>query len=126
VLWVNDAGFVAEHDMLGRWLKADLRADVILRNQHSTDYSMLPEFLSAVQPRCIINSHARDDIAEWLKPPLALYCERNEIPLIDQVEAGMVQMRFYSDRLELKPWLRGDTINLSPRLGEPGDVKSTR
>ncbi len=115
VLWCNDAGFVAEKSLLDTFSEEDLRCDVIIKNHHDGDYSMLPEFLMAVQPRLIISSNQDFPADEKLPEALKQTCEAMHIQLLDQSQTGAVTLRFWEDRLEILPF-RGDTqpITLAP------------
>lgn len=105
LLWCNDAGFSAEKSLLERRSAEDLRADVLIRNQHASDLSALIEFLQAVQPQVVITSNAPSDPAERLPLRLRQWCDYHNRLLWDTSKTGMVQINAWPDRLTLTTWL---------------------
>ena len=107
VLWCSDAGFSAEKSLLERWSAADLRADVLVRNQHAADWSALTEFLAAVQPRIVVSSNAEEILEERLPAHLREWCAAHGCELWELQQTGMVGIHAWEDRLELNGWLDG-------------------
>lgn len=116
VLWCNDAGFLAEKTLLETLTGDDLRCDVIIRNQHASDFSLLPEFLDAVKPRLIISSHQNFPVHEKIPERLKGDCARRGIALMDQSETGAVTLKFWPQQVEVTGFRHspGMLIPLSP------------
>lgn len=113
VLWCNDAGFLAEKTILETWPEEELRSDVVIRNQHAGDFSLLPEFLDAVKPRLIISSHQNFPVSEKLPARIKSDCAKRGILLINQSETGAVTLRFWPRKLEVTGF-RGTHLTLAP------------
>jgi beta-lactamase superfamily II metal-dependent hydrolase len=101
VLWCNDAGFLAEKTILETWPEAALHCDVLIRNQHAGDFSLLPEFLDAVKPRLVISSHQNFPADEKLPERIVRDCAKRNIRLLDQSETGAVTLKFHPQQLEV-------------------------
>jgi beta-lactamase superfamily II metal-dependent hydrolase len=99
ILWCNDAGFLVEKTMLQTLPGEVLRCDVLIRNQHAGDFSLLPEFLDAVQPRLVISSNDTFPPEQNLPPRIREDCEKRGIQLLDQRETGAVMLRIWPDRM---------------------------
>lgn len=104
VLWCNDAGFMAEKYLLKHFPAEGLACDIIIRNQHSSDYSMLSEFLMAVQPKVVVSSNPAFPAEQMIKPALRETCHQLGIQLIDQNETGAVMIKFHGDHIEISPF----------------------
>lgn len=115
ILWCNDVGFVTEKTLLERHTAPALQADIIIRNQNAGDFSMLPEFLNAVRPRCIISSNNDLPVEEKLPASLRRACQERGITLVDQLQTGAVTLRLWPQRLDIVPF-RGTSsvITLMP------------
>jgi ComEC/Rec2-related protein len=115
ILWCNDAGFITEKTLLERYSPEELRSDVIIRNQNAGDFSMLAEFLNAVQPRCIISSNSTLPVEEKMPASLRKACADRKIRLFDQAQTGAVIMDFWPQRLDIKPFRPGvEKLTLTP------------
>ncbi len=114
VLWCNDAGFITEKHLLARVSASELASQVIVRNQHASDFSALPEFLLAVKPRLVITSNSPSIVEQRLPAHLKTYCETHGVPLLDQSETGMVKLQLWPNRAEAKAWLTGTTFAIQP------------
>ena len=112
VLWCNDAGFVTEKALLERWPHAALRCDVLLRNQHVSDWSALPEFLLAVRPRVVVTSNSPAIATERMPAHLLSYCQRQGVHLFDQSMCGMVKLVFEPNELLISAWLTDENVIL--------------
>jgi beta-lactamase superfamily II metal-dependent hydrolase len=112
VLWCNDVGFAAEKALLERWPAAELRCHVLLRNQHASDWSVLPEFLSAAQPQAVVTSNSPAIAAERLPAHLTTWCRRQGVHLFDQSVCGMVRIVIEPDELRLSAWLTDESLTL--------------
>lgn len=113
VLWCNDAGFLAEKTILETWPEKALRSDVIIRNQHSGDFSLLPEFLDAVKPRLVISSHQNFPVDEQLPERIKRDCAKRGIILMNQSQSGAVTLKFWPQKLEVRGF-RGAHFTLVP------------
>ncbi len=114
LLWCNDAGFITEKTLLETCRPEDLRCDILIRNHNPTDFSMLSEFLSAVQPRVIISSNDPTFADERLPDRLRLECQSRHIRLLDQKETGAVTLRFWPDNVEFSTFHPSEGFRLSP------------
>ncbi|MDB6119868.1 MAG: hypothetical protein JWO08_3649 [Verrucomicrobiaceae bacterium] len=114
VLWCNDAGFITEKHLLARLPASELASQVIVRNQHASDASALPEFLLAVKPRLIITSNTPGDVEQRMPPHLQTHSQEHGITLFDQSETGMVKLQLWRDHAEAKAWLTGKVVTLQP------------
>jgi beta-lactamase superfamily II metal-dependent hydrolase len=99
ILWCNDAGFLAEKTMLETLPDGALHCDVLIRNQHASDFSLLPEFLDAVQPRIVISSNDTFPPEQNLPARIREDCAKRSIQLLDQREMGAVMLRVWPDRM---------------------------
>ena len=115
VLWCNDAGFIAEKTMLETLPPGELRCDVIIRNQHASDFSMLPEFLDATQARLLISSNDAFPPEEKLPPRIREACAARRIMVLDQMETGAVMLNVWPQRLEVGTMSGTTPLTLLPR-----------
>lgn len=115
ILWCNDAGFATEKSLLERWPAEELRADVLIRNQHKADWSALTEFLIAVQPQVVVSSSSPLVVEERMPEHLRKWCDEQHRLLWDTSETGMVQIDGWHDRLHLATWLTGAQVTLQAR-----------
>jgi beta-lactamase superfamily II metal-dependent hydrolase len=101
ILWCNDAGFLAEKAMLETLPPEAVRSDMIIRNQHADDFSLLPEFLDAVRPRVIITSNDTFPPEQALPPRVLDECSKRDITLLDQRQTGAVTLGIWADRVDV-------------------------
>jgi len=104
ILWCSDSGFMAEKYLLQNYHESELRSDIIIRNHHADDFSMLPDFLKVIQPRAIISSNPNFPATEQISPMLKQSCKDYDIQLWDQMETGAVSISCWSDRMELRSY----------------------
>jgi ComEC/Rec2-related protein len=127
VLWCSDAGFATEKALLQRLSPEALRSHVLIRSQHATDWSALPEFIMAVAPRLVISSNSPGIAEERIPDHLRQTCQRLEIPLRDLNQTGMIDLDLESDRLTARSWLTKESLvipsqmlqSLTPRPSQP-------
>ncbi len=112
ILWCSSSGFLTEKLLLERLPAEELRADVIVRNNHATDLSSLPEFLRVVAPACLVSSYSPPAGERAVSARLREDCERLGIQLFDQSKTGFVRVNVYEDHLILEPWLQGDPLRI--------------
>lgn len=115
ILWCGDAGFPTEKSLLDRCTAAELRADVLVRNQHTSDLSALIEFLEVVQPQLVISSNAPTVPEQRLPQHLRQWCQDQQRVLWETQLTGMVQLNTWPDRMELNTWLSGESMTLRAR-----------
>jgi ComEC/Rec2-related protein len=116
ILWCNDAGFLAEKTMMETLSGDALRCDVLIRNQHAGDFSLLPEFLDAAQPRIVISSNDTFPPEQNLPGRIREDCAKRGIQLLDQRETGAVMLRIWPDRMGVNAMR-----SLSPQVLLPGN-----
>ena len=114
LLWCNDAGFITEKHLLARCPPQELRSHVIIRDQHASDFSALPEFVLAVGPKLVVSSNAPGIVEQRLPEHLSAICEAHDIHLFDQAQTGMVKLDIWPDHLEAKAWLTGESVSIVP------------
>ena len=113
VLLMSDSGEATERALLASG--ADLRSDIIIKGQHHSGRSGLPEFLDRVQPHAIIASSPRFPENERVKDDWAAMVAERGIKLFRQDETGAVTLRFFRDRWEATPYLSGETFRSTSR-----------
>jgi ComEC/Rec2-related protein len=113
ILWCNDAGFIAEKALLERLPAEALHCDVLLRNQHATDWSALTEFLLAVNPKAIVTSNSPTIDSERVPEHVVDYCTRHEVHLFDQSLCGMVRLEIQPHEMQLRAWLTDESLCIS-------------
>ena len=114
LLWCNDAGFFAEKKILELSRPEDLRCTIIIRNQHATDFSLLPEFLDAVQPQLIITSSDTFPAEQKLSERTLEDCASRGIRILDQELTGATVLRFWSDRIDVRPFHDHPSFSITP------------
>lgn len=113
VLLMSDAGDEIERALVDGG--ADLRSDIIIKGQHHSGRSASEEFLGRVQPRLIVASSPEYPEHERVKEDWAQSVTANGIQLFRQDWTGAVQVRFYRDRFEAKPYLGSETFRSTRR-----------
>jgi beta-lactamase superfamily II metal-dependent hydrolase len=113
VLWMGDAGFVTEKELLARHVP--LRCDILIRNQHSADASGLTELLLAARPQVIISSNDPTLAEEQMPTRVRAYCQEKGIPLFDLGIGGSVGITFEKDRASLQAFGDGQTATVNAR-----------
>ena len=115
ILWCNDAGFIAEKQIMERHLYKSLRCDVLIRNQHVSDYSALSEFLMAVAPRIIITSNVPFLDEQAMPTSLPEYAQQRNATLLDQDVHGAITLAIENDQLRATGFSTGHSTVLSRR-----------
>jgi ComEC/Rec2-related protein len=110
ILWLADAGFVTEKKLIERGL--DLTCEVVVRGQHSADFSGLTEILVHARPRVLISANDSRFPEETLPLRLRDYCTSHQIHLFDLEIAGSVQLGFTGTGAELKAFRSGQTASI--------------
>jgi competence protein ComEC len=115
ILWCNDAGFITEKALMGRHLLKSLRCDVLIRNQHATDYSALPEFLLAARPRIIVTSNVPFLAEQTMPRSVADHARKKRTTLLDQDVEGAVIISVEGDRLTASGFVTGHSVTIHRR-----------
>lgn len=120
VLFMGDAGFVTEKALLESG--EDLRADVLVKGQHDSDYSGLPEFINTVRPQTVVFTRSHfpesETVPEWWMKMLA----RKGIPFFDQSRTGAAIIRLEESGSSVSGWANGTSLPLlrgASRLSQP-------
>ncbi|MBA3882474.1 MAG: ComEC/Rec2 family competence protein [Chthoniobacterales bacterium] len=103
ILLMSDSGEPTERFLLNSG--ADLRSDVVIKGQHRTDASGTSAFLDRVQPEAIITTSSDFSQSERVHDDWAEMIASRGIKLLRQDETGAVQLRFFRDHWEAKPFL---------------------
>jgi competence protein ComEC len=101
VLWVSDAGFIVEKDLLERLKPEQLQADILLRGQHASDLSALPEFLASVKPKIVITANYPSVEGETIPFTLTDYCQKHGVRIIELQQDGMTHLVFEEERVRI-------------------------
>lgn len=88
VLWMPDAGFPAEKQLLDRYM--DLRADLLFHTLNASDPGCLPEFLARVRPRLVLTSNEANLPEEQVPGRWIEACQSLGIPRWNTREVGSV------------------------------------
>lgn len=113
VLWLNDAGFIAEKKLLER--KLPIACDILVRHQHNADISGLTELLMEANPQVILSSNDAYRLEEMLPRRLRDYCTQHEIPLFDLETDGSVGMLFRDNEAQMKSYLTERSLILKAK-----------
>lgn len=105
VLFMSDAGFITEKALLESG--DDLRADVLVKGRHDSDFSGLPEFLNAVQPQAVVFTNCRFPSTERVSAEWVRRVQAKGIEIFDQDTEGGVIIRMAEGALELRGWFSG-------------------
>jgi len=111
VIFLSDSGFQTE-----KWLLEngpDLRADVLVKSQHGSDFSGLSEFIRAVRPRAVIATNAPFPEMEHITDAFRQDLAKREIALFDQSETGAVLMDVEDGKLTLRGFVGNQRLALS-------------
>lgn len=114
LLWLGDAGFITEKKLIDRG--ADLTCDVVIRGQHSADFSGLTEILVKAKPQVLISVNDSRFSEETLPPRLRDYCLSKKIELFDLEISGSVGISITGAGAEVTAFRNGQSIYLAPSL----------
>lgn len=104
VLWCGDSGFLAEKALLENFTPDQLKSDVLIRNQHASDTSFLPEFVATVAPQVVIASSQNFPAGQLLPEQVRETCRQRGILLLDQSQTGAVRLKAWPEKLEIIPY----------------------
>jgi ComEC/Rec2-related protein len=113
VLLMSDSGEATERALLAAG--EDLQSDILIKGQHHSGRSGLPEFLDRVQPRAIVASSPRFPEHERVKEDWAAMVAARGITLFRQDQTGAVTLRFFAERWEARPYVSGETFRSTSR-----------
>jgi competence protein ComEC len=108
VLLMSDSGEATERALLER--KIDLRSDLLIKGQHHSGASGLPEFLDAVQPSAIVATARESAENQRIKEDWAEMVTARGITLLRQDKTGAVRVRFFQDHWEATSFLGGEAF----------------
>lgn len=114
LLWVGDAGFLTEKNLMKRLPKRELQSQLLLRGQHAHETGALPEFLAAVKPKVVITSNDPETPGEQMPAHLVDYCNQHEVHLLNVQECGQITLRFLPDEIMINTHLTGQEIRIKP------------
>lgn len=114
VLWCGDSGFLAEKALLEHFPPEELKSDVLIRNQHTSDTSFLPEFVAAVAPRVVIASSQSFPAGQLLPEHVRETCRKRGILLLDQSRTGAVRLKARIEKLEIIPYRAPGEVIMLP------------
>ncbi|WP_009959471.1 ComEC/Rec2 family competence protein [Verrucomicrobium spinosum] len=118
ILWCGDSGFLAEKALLEHFTPDELKSDVLIRNQHASDASFLPEFVAAVAPKVVIASSQNFPAGQLLPEHVRETCWERGILLLDQSQTGAVRLKAWAGKLEIVPYRTpGEVITLAATPG---------
>ena len=115
LLFTSDIGFHTEQELLQA--KADLRADLWIRGQHSESPGALPGFVDALNPQAVISSNAEFPTSEQIPDSLRKSLQEKGIPLFDLSACG-------TTRIEIRSGLAHISGYTSPEPGISFSAKS--
>ena len=115
VLLMSDAGYPTERWLLDHQPAAHLRAEVIVKGQHSHEHSAGYGFLRIVDPIAIVSTNADFPATERIPDSWRREMQLRGIELFDQSESGAVDIRLGSRELTLKGIVNGQTLRSRSR-----------
>jgi competence protein ComEC len=121
ILLLSDAGFIAE-----KWLlehRIDVRADVLIKGWHESDYSGLPEFINAVQPRAIGVHQVRTLTQRQAVQAWMAQVGQKGIPVFNQEQSGAIEISLSPQELLLRGFMNHQTLRLLRRDERAGPSK---
>lgn len=120
VLMMSDAGFITEKALLASG--QDLRADVLVKGRHSSDFSGLPEFVNAVKPGAIIYSNCRFPEAERVPDSWRDRMAAKRIVMFDQAITGAAIVRIDNRGIQARSFLGNTSWAAVPRSSSAWSV----
>lgn len=117
VLFMSDSGFATE-----QWLiqnEPDLRADLLVKGQHSKDFSGTLEFLSRVQPAAVISSAPLYGLRPEEHDEWARKLAEKGIAVFRQEQCGAAQVEIRDGQINVRGFANGQAFHSKPR--DPSD-----
>lgn len=113
VLMMSDAGFLTEKALLGSGM--DLRADVLVKGRHGSDFSGLPEFINAVHPGALVYTNNRFPENERVPDSWRDRMAAKGIAMFDQALTGGVTLRMDDAGISVRSFLGGQEWKAPPK-----------
>ena len=110
ILWLSDAGMVAEQAMLESG--HDLTADVIVAGRHRSDLCLTDAFVEAVAPKVIIIGNDQHPEGERVSTRQLQQWREAGIAVFDQSECGAVSLRPEGEALRIEGFVSGRELRL--------------
>jgi competence protein ComEC len=107
ILLMNDAGFVTEKALLESG--EDLRADILIKGRHGSDFSGLPEFFNAVRPQSVIFTNSAFPQSEFVPDEWKAMLASKGIHYSDQSRTGAVIIRIEAAITNTRGFIDGST-----------------
>lgn len=120
LLMMGDAGFVTEKALLASG--QDLRADVLVKGHHVSDFSGLPEFVNAVKPGAMIFTNCRFPETERVPRSWRDRMAGKGIVLFDQALTGAAIVTMDDRGICVRSFLDSITWSAKPRPTSPWNV----
>ena len=114
-LLMSDAGYPTERWLLDNQPAADLRAEVIIKGQHSHEHSGGYGFLRIVDPLAIVATNADFPVNEQILEGWRREMQLRGIVLFDQSETGAVDIQLGSRELRIEATVNGQTLRRRSR-----------
>ena len=112
ILNMGDSGFLTEKWLLENVPPEELAADVLIKSHHVYDFSGLPEFILAVNPRAIIVTNDGFPANEALSPLFLKTVREKQIELFDQAQTGAVELHAESEILTVSGFLNNQRVQI--------------
>lgn len=109
-LLMNDAGFITEKALLASG--EDLRADILIKGRHGSDYSGLPEFINAVRPQTVVFTNSPFPEGESAGADWRQMLEKKGIHCFDQSRSGAVIIRIDRKTASVRGYCEGGEMEL--------------
>ena len=113
VLFESDAGAESEAALLESG--DDLKSDILIKGQHHSGDSGIPEFLGAVKPRLIIATSRETPVAEQITEEWSSELVERGIKLFRQDHTGAVEIQFRDKGWTARSYLTGKAFRSSKR-----------
>ncbi len=110
VLMVNDAGFITEKALLEGG--EDLRADILIKGRHDSDFSGLPEFLNAVRPQTVVFTNTRFPASEAVPAEWKEMLAAKGLHFFDQEQSGAVIIRMEPETTTVRGYCDGTELRV--------------
>ena len=114
ILIMNDAGFLTEKALLESG--EELRADVLIKGRHGSDFSGLPEFLNAVHPQAVVFTNSDFPLSESVPVQWKEMVAAKGPRLFDQRRTGAVILRIESDSTVIRGFCDGSEFQVKRPL----------
>jgi ComEC/Rec2-related protein len=114
-LLMSDAGYPTERWLLDNQPAAHLRAEIIVKGQHSQEQSGSYEFLRIVDPLAVVSTNAAFPANEQIPEGWRREMQLRGIALFDQSETGAVDIHFGSREFRIDATVNGQSLRRRSR-----------